>query len=166
MRYEEDRFDSTLAARALQLAHPEALNWSTVGGGDVPPVTVSPAKDPVPPQQPAPTMPTQGNGVTRSNAPVVPVNSTKTFPLPTSTTKANNSAVVDEELAKREARGERFGIPLAEPKQPPQRQAKKVSQTKQSGPVSGGLEKPKNPAERSRSTKVKSGSKRTAAEEG
>ncbi|KAI5991653.1 hypothetical protein EDC04DRAFT_2811450 [Pisolithus marmoratus] len=79
----------------------------------------------------------------------------KTFLLPTNNTKANNSPVVDEEFTKRKACAERFGIPLVEPKQPPRRQAKKVSQTKQSGTVSGGLEKWKNRAERFGSTKVK-----------
>ncbi|KAI5993374.1 hypothetical protein EDC04DRAFT_2806462, partial [Pisolithus marmoratus] len=95
--------------------------WSTV----VPPVTASPAKSPVPPQQPPPTMP----------APVVPVNSTKMSPHPANRTK-DNPAVVDDELAKRKARAEHFGIPLVEPEQPPQRQATKVSQPKQSGQVS------------------------------
>ncbi|KAI5993377.1 hypothetical protein EDC04DRAFT_2613405 [Pisolithus marmoratus] len=47
------------------------------------------------------------------------------------------------------ARAERFGIPLVEPKQPPQRQAKKISQ---SGPVSDDPEKLKKRAERFGST--------------
>ncbi|KAI6017111.1 hypothetical protein EDC04DRAFT_2902741 [Pisolithus marmoratus] len=149
------------------LAPPEDLDWSTVGGGDVPPVIASPAKNPVPPQQSPPAKPTQGNGVTPSKAPAVPVNSTTTSPLPTNSTKADNPAVVDDELAKRKARAERFGIPLVEPKPPPQRQAKKVSQTKQSGPVSDDPEKLKKRAERFGSTNtptqtVKSGSKRAA----
>ncbi|KAI6028142.1 hypothetical protein EDC04DRAFT_2899105 [Pisolithus marmoratus] len=115
-----------------------SLDWSTVGGGDVPPMTASPAKKPELPQQPPPAKPTQGNGVTPSKAPVVPVNSTKTSPLPANSTEVGNSAVINDELAKCKARAERFGILLAEPKQPPQRQAKKVS--KQSGPVSDSCE--------------------------
>ncbi|KAI6016505.1 hypothetical protein EDC04DRAFT_2748959, partial [Pisolithus marmoratus] len=104
------------------------LDWSTVGARDVPPVTASPAQSPVPPRQPPPAKLTQGNGVTSSKTPAVPVNSTKTSPPPANSIKADNSAVVDDELAKRKARAKRFGIPLVEPKQPPaQRQAKKVS---------------------------------------
>ncbi|KAI6037861.1 hypothetical protein EDC04DRAFT_2604517 [Pisolithus marmoratus] len=111
-----------------------SLDWSTVGGGDVPPVTASPAKTPVPLQQPPPAKP------------------------------ADNPAVVDDELAKHKARAERFGIPLVEPKQPPQRQAEKVSQ---SGPVPDDPEKLKKRAERTGSANtptqtVKSGLKRAA----
>ncbi|KAI5997715.1 hypothetical protein EDC04DRAFT_2766694, partial [Pisolithus marmoratus] len=50
--------------------------------------------------------------VAPSKAPVVPVNSTKTSPHPANRTK-DNLAVVDDELAKRKARAERFGIPLS-----------------------------------------------------
>ncbi|KAI5990063.1 hypothetical protein EDC04DRAFT_2815306, partial [Pisolithus marmoratus] len=59
---------------------------------------------------------TQGNDVAAPKAAVVPVNSTKTSPLPAKSTKTDNPAVVDDELAKRKARAERFGIPLVEPK--------------------------------------------------
>ncbi|KAI6012048.1 hypothetical protein EDC04DRAFT_2609617 [Pisolithus marmoratus] len=94
------------------LAPPEDLDWSTVGGGDVPPMTMSPAQSPVPPQQPPPVRLTQGNSMTSSKAPAIPVNSTKTSPLPANSIKADNSAVVDDELAKHKAHAERFGIPL------------------------------------------------------
>ncbi|KAI6016520.1 hypothetical protein EDC04DRAFT_2903249 [Pisolithus marmoratus] len=105
---------------------------------------------------------TQGNGVTPSKAPVVPVNSTKTSPLPANSTEAGNPAVINDELAKCKACAERFGILLAEPKQPPQRQVKKVS--KQSGPVSDDPGKLKKLAECFGSTNtpsqsVESGSK-------
>ncbi|KAI6037859.1 hypothetical protein EDC04DRAFT_2604515 [Pisolithus marmoratus] len=124
----------------------------------VPPVTASPAKKP-------------GAATTTSAREAAPYsvrpNSTKTSPLPANSTKADNPAVVDDELAKHKARAERFGIPLVEPKQPPQRQAKKVSQMKQSGPVLDDPEKLKKRAERFGSTNtptptVKSGSKRAA----
>ncbi|KAI5994977.1 hypothetical protein EDC04DRAFT_2910332 [Pisolithus marmoratus] len=120
------------------------------------PSTVSPAKNPVPPQQPALALPTQENGVTRSNARVVPANSTKTFPLPTNNTKANNSAIVDEELAKRKAHAERFWRNANS--LPDVRQRKFLGRSSRA--QCQDPEKLKNQAERFGSTKVKSGSKR------
>ncbi|KAI6144028.1 hypothetical protein BKA82DRAFT_4179611 [Pisolithus tinctorius] len=152
------------------LAPPEDLDWSAMDTGDVPPVTASPAKNPVAPQQPPPTKPTQEDCATPSKAPSAPASSTKTSPLPANGTKADKAVVVDEELEKRKARAARFGIPLVEPKQPFQRQARKVSEAKQAGPLLDDADKLKKRAERfgasnSPGQLTRSGSKRAAPEE-
>ncbi|KAI6037134.1 hypothetical protein BKA83DRAFT_4486109 [Pisolithus microcarpus] len=132
------------------LAPPEDLDWSIMDAGDVPPVTASPAKNPVPPHQPPLTKPTQeGNHATPPKAPAVPAN---------------------DELEKRKARAARFGIPLVEPTQPSQHQARKVSQTKQTGQLLDDPERLKKRAERFGVSNApvqpaKSGSKRAAPAE-
>lgn len=153
------------------LAPPEDLDWSIMDAGDVPPVTASPAKNPVPPHQPPPTKPTQENNhATPPQAPAVPASSTKASPLPSNNVKADNPVTVDDELEKRKARAARFGIPLVEPTQPLQHQVRKVSQTKQTGQLLDDPERLKKRAERFGVSNApvqpaKSGSKRAAPAE-
>ncbi|KAI5989908.1 hypothetical protein EDD15DRAFT_2170974, partial [Pisolithus albus] len=144
------------------------LDWSIMDAGDVSPVTASPAKNPVPPHQPPLTKPTQENN--HATPPKAPASSTKTPPLPSNNAKADNPATVDDELEKRKARAARFGIPLVGPTQSPQHQARKVSQTKQTGQLPDDPERLKKRAERFGISNApvqpaKSGSKRAAPAE-
>ncbi|KAI6107335.1 hypothetical protein EV401DRAFT_2240881 [Pisolithus croceorrhizus] len=153
------------------LAPPEDLDWSIMDAGDVAPVTASPAKNPVPAHQSPLTKPAQENNhAAPPKAPAVPASSTKISPLPSSNSKADNPATVDDELEKRKARAARFGIPLVEPTRPPQHQARQVSQTKQAGQLPDDPERLRKRAERFgvSNTPVqptKAGSKRAAPAE-
>ncbi|KIN96029.1 hypothetical protein M404DRAFT_164325 [Pisolithus tinctorius Marx 270] len=130
--------------------------------------STNPVAQLAPPEEYVSTRPS--HCATPSKAPSAPASSTKTSPLPANGTKADKPVVVDEELEKRKARAARFGIPLVEPKQPFQRQARKVSEEKQAGPLLDDADKLKKRAERfgasnSPGQLARSGSKRAAPEE-
>ncbi|KAL4065183.1 hypothetical protein V8B97DRAFT_2004892 [Scleroderma yunnanense] len=151
------------------LAPPEVLDWSAVETGDLSPVTVVPTQKNPSPKQPPPAKPAQVPSIKPPTKTTTVTATPAPAPVPPSTTPKADQPV-DDELEKRKARAARFGIPLIEPKQPPQPQLKKNMQTKRAAAISDDPEKMKMRAERfgpssASNQSVRSSSKRVAPPE-